>query len=138
MCLVGVKTGRMENRERKIGWKMLFSTVWLGKENRKNRKPRRKFSLPGPLFLSSQIWRKMRREKCCESTFTQIPSLTYPSFMTWWLLPTNHHYHFCLFSSLPSQHTNVQVLLSLSLSLSQRGLIKLIHSIVSYSHYIPH
>ena len=27
--LIGVKTGRMKNRERKIGWKMTFVTVWL-------------------------------------------------------------------------------------------------------------
>ena len=27
--LIGVKTGRMKNRERKIGWKMTFFTVWL-------------------------------------------------------------------------------------------------------------
>ena len=30
---------------------------------------------------------------------------------------SSHPYHFCLFSSLPSQHTNIQVLFSLSLSL---------------------
>ena len=73
VCLVGVKTGRIKNRERKIGWKMLFFTVWLGKENRRDRKHGRKFSLPSPLILSSKIGRKMWREKCSESTFTQIP-----------------------------------------------------------------
>ena len=73
VCLVGVKTGRMKNRERKIWWKMLFFTVWLGNENRRDRKHGRKFSLPSPLFLSSKIWSKMWREKCCESTYTQIP-----------------------------------------------------------------
>ena len=78
VCLVGVKTGRMENRERKIGRKMLFFTVWLGKENGKDRNPGRKFSLPGPQFWSSQIKRKSRREKCCHSTFTQILSPIYP------------------------------------------------------------
>ena len=29
VSLVGVKTRRMENKERKIWWKMVFSTVWL-------------------------------------------------------------------------------------------------------------
>ena len=29
VCLIGVKTGKMENRERKIEWKMTFSTVCL-------------------------------------------------------------------------------------------------------------
>ena len=38
VCLVGVKTERMENRKRKIVWKMLFSTVWLRKENRRDQK----------------------------------------------------------------------------------------------------
>ena len=107
VCLVEVKTGRMENKERKIWWKMLFSTVWLEKENGEDKKPERKFSLPSPLFLSSQIGRKIWREKCCESTFTQIPSPTYPhswpddplTYPTWWLLPINHPYHFCLFLS---------------------------------------
>ena len=44
------KIGRMENRGRKIGWKMLFSTVWEGKENAKDRKPGWQFSLLGPKF----------------------------------------------------------------------------------------
>ena len=38
VCLVGVKTGKMENRKRKIWWKMLFSTIWLRKENKRDRK----------------------------------------------------------------------------------------------------
>ena len=73
LCLVWVKIGRMENRGRKIGWKTLFSTVWLEKENWEDRKLGRNFSLPGPYFLSSPIGRKSWREKCCHSTFTQIP-----------------------------------------------------------------
>ena len=59
LCLVGVKIGRMENRWRKIGWKTMFSTVWQKKENGEEGKPRRKFSLPGPQFSSSQIGRKI-------------------------------------------------------------------------------
>ena len=73
LYLVRMKTGRMEKGGRKIGWKTLFSIVWLGKENGEDRKPGRKFSLLGPHFLFSQIGRKSWREKCCHSTFTQIP-----------------------------------------------------------------
>ena len=99
VCLVGVKTGRMKNRERKIRWKMLFSTVWLRKENRRDRKQGRKFSLPSPLFLSSQIGRKMRREKYCEMHFTQILSHFIHDLMTF---ASSHSYHFTF-----SQHSNV-------------------------------
>ena len=76
-----------ENRERKIGWKMLFFTVWLRKKNRRDRKEERKFSLLDPPFLSFQIGRKMGREKWVEIHFTQIPShLPLTLFMIWWLL----------------------------------------------------
>ena len=68
LCLVGVKIGRMENRGRKIGWKTVFSTVWQKKENREEEKPRRKFSLLGPQFSSSQIGRKMLEEKSALTT----------------------------------------------------------------------
>ena len=99
MCLVGVKTGRMKNRERKIWWKMLFSTVWLRKENRRDRKQRRNFSLLDPLFLSSQIGRKMEREKSYEMHFTQILSHLPPQFNSLLNLITLPD-EFCLFSSL--------------------------------------
>ena len=102
-----MKIEKVENREWKIEWKMLFSTILLEKENREERKLERKFSLLGPHFLSSQTGRKIWEEKCFHSIITQIPSPTYPhswpddplTYPTWWLLPTNHPYHFCLFSS---------------------------------------
>ena len=50
VCLVRVKTGRMENKEKKIGWKMMFSIIWLVKKNRRYRKQGRKLSPLGPLF----------------------------------------------------------------------------------------
>ena len=78
---------------------MLFSTVWLRKKNRRDRKQGRKFSLPSPLFLSSQIGRKMRREKCCEMHFTQILSHFIHDLMTF---ASSHSYHFTF-----SQHSNV-------------------------------
>jgi len=40
---------------------MLFSTVWLGKKNRGDRKQGRKFSLLGPLFLGC-VWLGENRE----------------------------------------------------------------------------
>ena len=63
LCLVGVKIGRMENRGRKIGWKIVFSTVWQKKENVEGGKPGRKFSLTSPEFSSSQIRRKRLERK---------------------------------------------------------------------------
>ena len=32
------ETRRMKNRERKIGWKMAFFTVWFRRENKRDRK----------------------------------------------------------------------------------------------------
>ena len=56
-------------------WKMTFSTVWLRRENKRDRKQGGKFSLQAHLFLSSQFWRKMGRKKCSTMHFTQIPSI---------------------------------------------------------------
>ena len=53
----------MENIRRKIGWKIVFSTVWQKKENGEEGKPERKFSLPGPQNSSSQIGRKILKRK---------------------------------------------------------------------------
>ena len=53
----------MENIRRKIGWKIVFSTVWQKKENGEEEKPERKFSLPGPQNSSSQIERKILKRK---------------------------------------------------------------------------
>ena len=36
--LDGMKTGMMENRERKIEWKMTFSLIWFRRENKRDRK----------------------------------------------------------------------------------------------------
>jgi len=43
--LVGVKTGRMKKKKRKIWWKIKFSLVWFRRENKRKRKWCRKFSL---------------------------------------------------------------------------------------------
>ena len=131
-----MKIGRMENREGKIWWKMLFSTVWLGKENREERKSRRKFSLLGPHFLSSQIGGKIWEEKCFHSTITQISSPTYPhswpddplTYPTWWFFA--HKSSLSLFLPLlilPSPTSSGPgSLLSLSFFFFQRDLIKIL------------
>ena len=86
VCLVGVKTEMMENRKRKIWWKMSFSL--FGWEKEKKKKERQKiwekvFPLD-PLFLSPQFERKMRWKKCLEIHFTQILShLPLTLLITW-------------------------------------------------------
>ena len=74
LCLVGVNLGGMENIGRKIGWKTVFSTVWQKKENGKEGKPGRKFSLSSSQNSSSQIRRKRLERKCSHNTFTKILS----------------------------------------------------------------
>ena len=64
----------MENIGRKIGWKTVFSTVWQKKENGKEGKPGRKFSLSSSQNSSSQIRRKRLERKCSHNTFTKILS----------------------------------------------------------------
>ena len=94
LCLVGKNLGRMENIRRKIEWKIVFSTVWQKRENRKEGILGRKFSLLGPQIFSSQIGRKSRKRKSASHHFYHNALihdlLTYP---TWWLLSTNP-YHF--------------------------------------------
>ena len=114
-----MKIEKVENREWKIEWKMLLSTILLEKENREERKLERKFSLLGSHFLSSQTGRKIWEEKCFHSIITQIPSPTYPhswpddplTYPTWWLFAHKSSLSlFCLFSSCIHQRLAVQVL----------------------------
>ena len=58
-----------DGRGRKIGWKTMFSIVWQKKTNGEEGKLGRKFSLPGPQFLSSQIRRKMLERKVFSQHF---------------------------------------------------------------------
>ena len=125
MCLVEVKTGKMKNRGRKIGWKMLFSTVWLGKENKKDRKPGRKFSLLSPHFFILPNWEEKLERKVLSQHFytnTLFPPTFIHDLMT--LSPTPLD-DFCpqtiliTFASshltfTAHQHPTVQVLFSLS------------------------
>ena len=57
--MVRVILGRMENIQRKSGWRIVFSTVWQKKENTEDGKLERKFSLSSPQISSSQIERKI-------------------------------------------------------------------------------
>ena len=53
----------MENKERKIWWKMLFSTVWLKKENRRESFPSR------PTFFILPIWKENGERKVLRNVF---------------------------------------------------------------------
>ena len=50
VCLVGVKTGRMKNRERKIGWRIAFFTVWFREKTRETKNKEKNF-LSRPTFF---------------------------------------------------------------------------------------
>ena len=63
VCLVGVKTGRMENKERKIGWKMAFFTVWLRGRVGEKSGGAHKFSLLPLQNTISPNWRETWSEK---------------------------------------------------------------------------
>ena len=76
--LVGVNLGMMESIGRKMLRKTIFSTVWQTEENRKEGKPGRLFFVSGLEISSSQIERKSLERKFIHSTFTMMPSLTYP------------------------------------------------------------
>ena len=106
----------MKNRGRKIGWKMLFSTVWLGKENEKDRKPGRKFSLLSLHFFILPNWEEKLERKVLSQHFYTNTLSHLLSFMTWW---PSHLPHLMTFAHkpslsllplliLPSQYTNIQ------------------------------
>ena len=116
-----MKIGRMENRERKIGWKMLFSTIWLGKENRGEK----------ILFQAHNFYPpKSRGKSKRKSAFTallhkySLPPTLIHDLMTLSLTPpddfllTNHPYHFFASSHLTFSNVQWSRFSSLSLSLS--------------------
>ena len=92
VCLVGVKTWRLKNRERKISWKMTFFIVWFRRENKRDRKYGGKFSFRAHHFLSSQFERK-REEKVLNDVFYTNTLTLFITLVTWLLLPL-HPYHF--------------------------------------------
>ena len=108
MCLVGVKTGRMENRERKIRWKMSFFTVWLRKENRRYRKQGEKVFPPKPTFFILPNWEQNGEGKVVWNAFyTNTLSPTAHFIHDLMTFASSDTYHFTF-----SQHSNVQVLFS--------------------------
>ena len=118
-----MKIGRMENRERKIGWKMLFSTVWLGKENRGEK----------ILFQAHNFYPpKSRGKSKRKSAFTallhkySLPPTLIHDLMTFSPTPLDDFCPQTIIITFLSSHLTftahqrpvVQVLFSLSLSLS--------------------
>ena len=81
VCLVGVKTGRMKNRKRKISWKMLFSTIWLAKENRRDRNRGESFPSQTHFFNPPKSRGKCGEKSAMKALLHKYP-LTCPSFMT--------------------------------------------------------
>ena len=54
---------RIENREKKIEWKMAFSTFWFRRENKRDIKWGKKINPPGPHFFILPIWEENGEEK---------------------------------------------------------------------------
>ena len=63
VCLVGMKTGRMKNRKRKIKCKMTFFTVWLRGRGGEKSGGAHKFSLLHLQNTISPNWRENWSEK---------------------------------------------------------------------------
>ena len=82
VCLVGMKTGRMKNRERKIEWKMLFSTVWLKKKIRETENRGESFPSWAHFFYPPKLggkWGEKSDEKYILHKYPHFIILTYPS-----------------------------------------------------------
>ena len=90
VCLVGVKTMRMENREKKIGWIMAFSTIWFRKENKGERKWGKIFSPRTHIFFYPLNLGGRRGGKSAKwYTFPHFIHLTYPSLYSFYLMSVN-------------------------------------------------
>ena len=130
----------MKNRKRKISWKMLFSTIWLAKENRRDRNRGESFPSRTHFFNPPKSRGKCGEKSAMKALLHKYP-LTCPSFMTWWLLPllifiTFASSHSYLHSTPMSRFSSLY--LFFFFLFFKCDLIKLIHSIVSCPHYIPH
>ena len=92
VCLVRIKIGRMENKERKIWQKMLFSPVWFAKEMERMENPGENFLSRVHIFVPFKSGGKAGGEKKCSQHYyanTPLPpTLTY-ELMT--LSPTLPH-----------------------------------------------
>ena len=78
VCLVGVKSERMENGRWKRGVKMGFFIVWLESKGRGKKIGLIEFSTQAHHFFSS-IWGKKKRENGIEKKNTNLPALFHSS-----------------------------------------------------------
>ena len=89
--MVGVKIRRMKNSKRKIGWKMIFSTVWLRVGGGEKSGGAHKFSLlPSLQNTISPNWKENWSEKwekyldkIAPTSFNVSSSLFFCSFFLW-------------------------------------------------------
>ena len=85
VCLVGMKTWRIENRERKICEKLHFSL--LGSERKQERqKMERNFFPLDPNFFIFPIWEEIGEEKV-------LNDVLYTNTLTLFVSPTPHFIH---------------------------------------------
>ena len=98
VCLVGVKIGRMENRERKIWWKMTFFTVWLRGGGGEKSGGTHKFSLLPLQNTISPNWRENWNEKwekyLDKTTPTSFNISGFFSFLFFWIFVCNVGFFF--------------------------------------------
>ena len=104
VCLIWVKTERMENRERKIGWKLIFFTVWLRVGGGEKSGGAHKFSLLHLQNTISPNWRENwseKWEKYLNKTappFFMFLALFFFFLFFLWLFHCNVGFSFFLFS----------------------------------------
>ena len=98
VCLVMVKSGKMENRQRKIKWKMTFSPVQFKREDERQKMGRKIFP-PGPHFFIHPIWEENGEEKV-------LNDILYTNILTLFLSRVNDYYYFFpLFPEVFNLHT---------------------------------
>ena len=85
VCLVGMKTWRIENRERKIGEKLNFPLL-DSERKQKRQKIERKIFLLDPNFFILPIWEEIGEEKVLNYVF-------YTNTLTLFVSPTPHFIH---------------------------------------------
>ena len=88
LCLVGVKTERMKNRERKIGWKIAVFHCLVEERKQQRQKIGEKVFPHGPTFVILPNWEENEKGKVIRNAFyTNTPNLLYsPTPLTFPLL----------------------------------------------------
>ena len=85
VCLVGMKTWRIENRERKIYEKLHFSLLGSERKQERQKMERNFFPLDPNLFILP-IWEKIGEEKV-------LNDVLYTNTLTLFVSPTPHFIH---------------------------------------------